>query len=262
MKNISTVTLKTIWFAAFALVASSHPAIADADSPTLVPIISLLTKSDITYRELNDTGLTWGGDYPSGNNSSCIGETIAQQDCSFGRDVSHNDDSDGHAGFSFTKIDVNGYDLPATENDWSCVRDNVTGLVWEKKEDDGGLQDKDHTYRWGGLTAEGRNSQNSATTYYDDWNIRILHANNNSICGFSDWRVPNTHELNSIVNYSRSSPSIDIDYFPNTMSYWYWSSSLRGGNDNNVWDVSFANGRDSYDRTHDAYHVRLVRSDH
>ncbi len=110
--------------------------------------------------KLNDTGITWGGNYPSGNNTSCVGETIAQQDCSHGRDATANDDSDGHAGFSFTKLgsdgkplaiqnaawDDNGSEAAGTR--WACVKDNVTGLIWEVKTNDGGLHDRNNTYTW------------------------------------------------------------------------------------------------------------------
>ncbi|MCI5133083.1 MAG: hypothetical protein D3904_16605, partial [Candidatus Electrothrix sp. EH2] len=54
---------------------------------------------------LNDTGITWSGNYMSGNNSSCVSSTtsygdnvVAAQDCSYGRDADHDDDSDGYAG--------------------------------------------------------------------------------------------------------------------------------------------------------------------
>ena len=32
---------------------------------------------------------------------------------------------------SFTKLDINGQDLPDMAVSWSMVRDNVTGLIWE-----------------------------------------------------------------------------------------------------------------------------------
>ena len=63
---------------------------------------------------LNDTGITWGGSYPSGNNAGCTGEEIGAQDCSHGRDFTNNDNSDGHAGFSFTKLDASGLPLVFT----------------------------------------------------------------------------------------------------------------------------------------------------
>ena len=37
--------------------------------------------------KLNDTGITFGGNYPSGNNGGCSGETIEQQDCRHDRDA-------------------------------------------------------------------------------------------------------------------------------------------------------------------------------
>ena len=91
--------------------------------------------------KLNDTGVVWGGNFPKGRNNACIGETIAQQDCSLGRDLTYSDDEVGHAGFDFTKLDVDGRVLPTEAEQWHCVQDNVTGLVWEIKTNDGGLHD-------------------------------------------------------------------------------------------------------------------------
>ncbi len=45
-------------------------------------------------------------------------------------------------------LDSNGASLSASAPTWACVQDNVTGLTWEVKTYDGGLQDKDHTYSW------------------------------------------------------------------------------------------------------------------
>jgi hypothetical protein len=96
---------------------------------------------------LNDTGIVTCGD-ASNNELPCPVADYPGQDAEYGRDVTHNDPSDGHAGFSFTKLDANGSDLPASATDWSCVRDNVTGLIWEVKTDDGGLRDQDWKYTW------------------------------------------------------------------------------------------------------------------
>lgn len=109
---------------------------------------------------LNDTGITWSGNYKIGNNATCVSSTtpdgdnvFAAQDCSHGSDISHNDDSDGLAGFSYTKLDSSGQPLANQQADyattpWACVQDNVTGLIWEVKTDDGGLHDKDDRYTW------------------------------------------------------------------------------------------------------------------
>ena len=47
---------------------------------------------------------------------------------------------------SYTKLDASGSDLPVTATSWVMVRDNVTGIIWEVKTDDGSIHDKDNTY--------------------------------------------------------------------------------------------------------------------
>ena len=219
---------------------------------------------------LNDTGIVWGGDYSSGNNTDCTSNVFASQDCHQGRDATHNDDSDGHAGFSFTKLDNNGNALAASATNWSCVQDNVTGLVWEVKTDDGSERDKDNTYRWGGLTAIGRDSSNREGDYYDDWNDLINYANVGSgLCGFSDWRVPSFEELHSIVDYSTydhlidDNFSIDVNYFPNTVSSHYWSASPLAHSSQYTGHVPFDGGTSGNSNISRSYnlHVRLVRVD-
>ena len=205
---------------------------------------------------LNDTGITWGGDYLDGNNATCTSNIAAPQDCHQGRDASANDDSDGHAGFSFTKLDASGNPLPPGATSWSCVKDNVTGLIWEVKTTDGGIHDKDNSYRWGGVTAQG----SGYGTYYNDWDMLVNGSNAEQLCGYNDWRVPTVEELQGIVDYSRAGPAIDTGYFPNTPSSFFWSSSLYAGFSSGAWSVYFGYGyaygncRDSADR------VRLVRS--
>ena len=221
------------------------------------------TTSEPTTYALNDTGITWGGDYSSGNNSDCSSNISAPQDCHQGRDAysGTNDDSDGHAGFSFTKLDSSGNALTASATNWSCVQDNVTGLIWEVKTDDGSERDKDNAYRWGGLTAIGRDSSNREGSYYDDWNNLVNAANSgNGLCGFTDWRVPDIEELRSIVDYSRTNPSIDINYFPNTGSDWYWSASPDAYGSSYAWRLGFGVGYDYYGNRGSSNHVRLVRS--
>ncbi len=36
----------------------------------------------------------------------------------------------------YTKLDAAGNDLPTGATEWTCVRDNDTGLIWEVKTDD------------------------------------------------------------------------------------------------------------------------------
>ena len=246
----------TYWFAVTSIKDTTESLLSEEVSATPQAAVST-----VTSLPLNDTGITWGGNYSSGNNQSCIGETISAQDCSHGRDVTHNDDSDGHAGFSFTKLDSSGSELPASAESWSCVKDNITGLIWEVKSDDGGIHDKDNTYRWGGLSAIGRDHVNRKGSYYDDWNGLVNGSNSSAFCGYSDWRVPGREALRSIVNYDRSNPAIDTSYFPNfpnSGSAWFWSSSPYAYS-SNAWKFSFNYGSDGYYYRGSYGHVRLVR---
>ena len=104
-----------------------------------------------------------------------------------------------------------------SDEPWACVRDNVTGLTWEVKTDDGGVHDKDHTYRWGGQTA----LYMGGTRYYD-WSTLVVQSNIEALCGLSNWRVPTHHQLRhlAIMDMVKS-----MQYFPNTnYSSLYWSS--------------------------------------
>jgi len=194
-------------------------------------------------RPLNDTGTTFCGDYPSGNNDTCDGSEPLGQDADYGRDAAAaagvlTKVGGGAASFDFTKISNSGEALPATAtlgsgaDDWACTRDNVTGLTWEVKTDDGGLRDKDWTYTWYNSNAStngGANGTASGGTCYQagrcDTEKFAADVNSAGLCGHSDWRVPNVEELFSVANLNRFSPSIDTSYFPNTPSRDFWSSS-------------------------------------
>ncbi len=213
----------------------------------------------IQLTPLNDTGITWGVDYPSGNNATCTSNIASPQDCNQGRDFTHNDDSDGHAGFSFTKLDATGTPLVDQSVDyattpWACVQDSVTGIVWEVKTTTAGIHNKDNTYRWGGITHQGSNFG----TYYNDWDVLVNGTNSESLCGFNDWRVPNSTELMGIVDNSVYNPSIDTNYFPNTNSLFYWSALPISNSSDNALLVGFGDGFYGYTYRNDNHHVRLL----
>jgi len=215
------------------------------------------TTPEVTSSALNDTGITFGGNYPSGNNAGCTGATIAQQDCSHGRDVTHNDDSDGHAGFSFTKLTNDGTELPASAASWSCVKDNVTRRVWEVKTNDGGIHDKDNVCGWGGKTRQG----DGYGIYFHDWDVLVDGSNAEVLCGYNNWRVPTKFELEDLVNHDRFSPAIDGAFFPNTPPCCYfWSASPFAHSSSSAWYVRIDNGGSYYHPRGEYKYVRLVRS--
>ena len=238
----------------------------------------------IPMRELNDTGITWSGNYDFGNNTECVSSStpdgdnvVAAQDCANGPDVTGNDDTDGKAGFSYTKLDSSGQPLANQAADyattpWACVQDNVTGLIWEVKTADG-LHRKTDTYTWyntdsatnGGANGTENsvtscfnyNSGNAAT--YCNTQAYVSRVNTENLCGFNDWRMPTLKELESIVNYGRSNPAIDTGYFPNAVSSYVWSGSLYADYSGFAWYVYFYLGSSYYGNRASSNAVRLVR---
>ncbi len=247
-----------------------------------------LNEITATPTGMNDTGISWGND-SFGNNTTCIGENIAAQDCSHGRDAraiagTLTKTGAGAAGFDFTKLGATGnllavqnqpWALAGTEaagTQWGCVKDNITGLVWEVKTDAGladndttdsnhtNIHHKDNTYRWGGKTALGKAHADKQGSYYDDWTGLVDGSNAAALCGFNNWRVPTIGELRSIVHYGVHHPAIDTHYFPNTTVDNFFSSSPVSDLADNAWKMDFSSGYgySSGNRTQST-RVRLVR---
>lgn len=206
---------------------------------------------------LNDTGVTGCSDTQTGS-LTCPLSQYPGQDAEFGRDLLLNDDSDGHAGFSYTKIGANGSKLTHDAITWSCVQDNVSGLIWEVKTDDGGLRDKDLSYTHYSLAYDPLGLYGSA----GDAAGFITAVNDQGLCGAKDWRLPTVEELHGLVDYSAAypGPSIDQRFFPNTQSNLYWAADQHARHAENGWVVYFDDGRIfSDDRLH-FFPIRLVRS--
>ncbi len=126
---------------------------------------------------------------------------------------------------SYTKLDASGSELDARAADWVMVRDDVTGLIWEVKSDDGGIHDTDNTYTW----------QDAQDVFVGQLNFVIYG-------GYNDWRMPTIKELSSLVNADTYEPAIDTALFPNTMLSRYWSSTTYTGNTSAAWYVDFTEG--------------------
>jgi hypothetical protein len=79
-----------------------------------------------------------------------------------------------------------------TDNGDGTITDNETGLMWEKKSDDGGIHDKDDTYSWS-----------------DAFAVFIAGLNTANFAGHNDWRLPNRFELESLLDLGNQDPSVD-----------------------------------------------------
>jgi len=183
-----------------------------------------------------------------------------------------------------------------TDNADGTISDEATGLMWEKKEDFDNSSvdcktelsdpscanphDADNRYEWCDDTVESGGCDNGGnpfdgpivTLFLDQLNNRCnddvsedCTANGDAdcttgVCGFAgyrDWRVPNYHELGSIVNLAEFSPAAfpafdtgcaasctltDVDTCSCTASWLHWSSSTYRALSFNAWYVGFFDG--------------------
>ncbi len=183
-------------------------------------------------------------------------------------------------GFSFTKLKASGSALAiqngtwsdagseAAGTKWSCVMDNVTGLIWEVKTNDGGLRDKDWLYSWyntnsstnGGSAGYSSMSSVCYSSGRCDTEKYVADVNTSALCGFRDWRMPRKEELQTIITRDRVNPAIDTNYFPNTVIDYYWTASTEATNKLYAWRVGYFDGTEEYnDAKSSSHHVRLVR---
>jgi len=226
---------------------------------------------------LPDSGITASQCYAAGSYAlvSCTSaEALAlnlAQDGMTGRDVASPDATDGKLGFSYTKIAADGTALPASATTWACVKDNITGLMWEVKTADGGLRDLNKTYTNFDSTTEAQYYNGSAWVPPTQAQIDaatntvgyVAAVNAAGLCGKTDWRLPTVDELQGLVDYgvdsSTDKPTIDETYFPNTVNWVYWTSSPLVGDSSVAWYVDFGFGNVYYDSRYYDLHVRLVR---
>lgn len=183
----------------------------------------------------------------------------------------------GDAGFDFTPLNANGDEMDDLSTQWTCLRDNTTGLVWEVKTEDGSIHDTDATYSWyqdtdnGGF--EGDLNGPDTTCALTDCNTQdfVALVNINGLCGFFDWRLPNHEELMSIVHFGKTDGfKIDTTYFPFASDeedtiVWYWTNQpgADGVSDSgaqNAWAIDFVSGVDNFLNKSTAAKVRLVRA--
>lgn len=121
---------------------------------------------------------------------------------------------------SYTKLDGDGTELSDDATEWAAARDNVTGLVWEVKNE----ANKAISYPWG-------DAPDDATHIYVNDYIKTLNAQ--GYAGRKNWRMPTIVELILLGTRIDRNDTIKIDttIFPNTQSemekaFWgppYWS---------------------------------------
>jgi hypothetical protein len=107
------------------------------------------------------------------------------------------------------------------------VTDNLTGLTWS------------------------RDAQNMVSRSV--WSDELSEVNSLSLCGYSDWRMPNVNELESLFHWGfneqtcGSSSCYDLEAWLESIGFtnvrpYYWTSTTSAGETDNVWSFDLESG--------------------
>jgi hypothetical protein len=105
-----------------------------------------------------------------------------------------------------------------TDNINGTVTDNLTNLIWAKTP-----------------------APDSMT-----WENALLFAENLSLAGQGDWRLPNIKELKSLTEASLANPSVNTNFFPEIGMKKYWSGTTLQNQTTRAWHLDTRFGITTY----------------
>lgn len=152
-------------------------------------------------RKINDTGVLFSANAAGlGNDKTCKAEHPSQ-------DCNHGADKGGKAGFSFTKLDATGQKLADDATSWQCVKDNITGLVWERKTfalEESKQDFRDSKWDYAYYDASQKLGNETVTGYCKLSNCTTAaytaKLNADKLCGIDTWRLPTRLEFFDVLN--------------------------------------------------------------
>ncbi|MDP2760422.1 MAG: DUF1566 domain-containing protein [Sideroxyarcus sp.] len=173
--------------------------------------------------------------------------------------------------FDMTRINQDGSvneGKDYTIKPWACVLDNQSGLIWEIKTTEPGLQNINNTYTWydsdqttnGGWA--GKINGGVCTGSACDTESYIKAFNAKKFCGYSDWYLPSRFELNTIVDTSifYPGPALPSAYFPESKAGSYWTDTTFRTRRASAWVWRFDHGSDYVEEKSAALSVRLTHA--
>ncbi len=150
-----------------------------------------------------------------------------------------------------------GAALSYTDNGDGTITDNNTGLMWAKKDDN---------------NAAPLHYQDTLYTWADAFAVHIAGLNAGAFATYTDWRLPNVKELQSIVNYENVNPAVSPAFNTGcaasctvltcscTVASFYWASSSFANGPAFAWGVFFSDGSvDTGNKSVILVFVRAVR---
>ncbi|MDO8464011.1 MAG: DUF1566 domain-containing protein [Gallionella sp.] len=173
--------------------------------------------------------------------------------------------------FDMTRINRDGSVNDGSDyakNPWACVRDNQSGLLWEVKKSEPGLQNINNTYSWydpdeksnGGYAGKANTgvcTGSDCDTYSYAKAINAL-----KLCGSDDWYLPSRYELNTIVDTSvpLPGPTLPKAFFPESLAGKYWTDTTFRTRRAAAWVWRFDQGGDYVAEKSEAFNVRLTHA--
>jgi PKD repeat protein len=110
------------------------------------------------------------------------------------------------------------------------VTDTGTGLIWQKSDD--GIK--------------------------RIWKDALACCEQLSLAGYTDWRLPNVRELETLVAVGRSKPAIEGIF--SRRSDYYWTGTTQTFSPDLAWNVDFQYGSVNWAGKIESYYVRCVRT--
>lgn len=190
---------------------------------------------------MTDTGVTAFANLDGFYNTASVAD-FPGQDADYGLDLTKNNDADGAAGFSYVKLSSTGEMLAADAEQWSCVKDLQTGLIWEVKDANAGIRHKDTLFAFKpsdresifpAEVAEASCDNAEGVCTVSQYESYINNLNNGvGLCGHSGWKLPKFNELYSLVHFGSTDKNdgevllgIDVNYFPETHAGDIWTAT-------------------------------------
>lgn len=131
----------------------------------------------------------------------------------------------------YVKIAEDGALLAADAAEWEAVLDTRTNLMWAVK-----------------------------VLPRQTWKKALKAPEKLAVAGFKDWRLPTVEELFLLADRTRFNPAINTDFFPDTPSAWFWTSTVEASSPADcAWVVDFSYGYSYCALQTDGHYVRAVR---